>query len=181
MDGREEFSVFDPATLARAVRTSSPLVLRFLGGFDDSSRTAQAPGLPNHAAWTLGHLALTLHRAAERLDGSGLPERDFIEGAAAGDAERFGSESVAFGSKPVDEPGRYPSLARARAIFEGAVDRLASGIGTSSRERLAQSEPWGQGETTMGDLVVRMIVHNGTHAGQLADLRRALGMAGVIG
>ncbi|MFG0326337.1 MAG: DinB family protein [Phycisphaerales bacterium JB037] len=181
MDSPADFSAFDPATLARAVRTSSPLLLRFLGGFDESNRTTQAPGLPNHAAWTLGHLALTLHRAAERLDGSGLPERDFIAGAAAGDAERFGSESVAFGSRPVDEPGRYPSLERSRAIFEGAVDRLANGIGTSSRERLAQSEPWGRAETTMGDLIVRMIVHNGTHAGQLADLRRALGMPPVIG
>ena len=45
--------------LAEAIGSTRELLVRYLQGFDDANATAQAPGLPNHAAWTLGHLALT--------------------------------------------------------------------------------------------------------------------------
>jgi hypothetical protein len=33
----------------------------------------------------------------------------------------------------------------------------------------------------MSNLAVRMVFHTGTHAGQLADLRRALGLGSIFG
>jgi hypothetical protein len=57
---------------------SRDLLKRYLRGFDDSNSTLQAPGLPNHLAWTLGHLAINLHRTAERFDKQPLPASDFI-------------------------------------------------------------------------------------------------------
>src|SRR5256885_8582910 len=48
-----------------------------------SNHTAQPPGLPNHLAWSLGHLALAMHRAAERIDGAPVPGGDFAPGRSA--------------------------------------------------------------------------------------------------
>ena len=60
-------------TLAEGVVTSRTLVARYFPGFTDSNHTKQAPGLPNHFAWQMGHLALTMYRIAEKFDGRGLP------------------------------------------------------------------------------------------------------------
>ncbi len=171
-------------TLADGVQATKALTLRFLDGFEESQRTTQREGLPNHVAWNLGHLALTMHRASAHLDGADVPERDFLVGGSlegGGDAERFATESVAFRSRPVDEPTRYPSLARAKRIFENAVDRLASALRAASDATLEREIAWGANRMRLDQLAYRMIFHNGMHAGQIADLRRAMGMKGVIG
>lgn len=168
--------------LSDALRATKPFVTRFLAGFDDDNRTSQAPGMPNHAAWSMGHLALTMHRFAERFDGNTLPDSDFITGdGASGDSERFDTESVCFGSNPVDDPAIYPALAKSRRVFEDAIDRLTSALEGLDDAKLDEIQPWGSGEFPVAELAARIIFHNGTHAGQLTDLRRALGMSGVIG
>ncbi|MFG0285693.1 MAG: DinB family protein [Phycisphaerales bacterium JB039] len=167
------------AVLASAIDTSVPLLTRFLDGFDESNRTRQAPGLPNHACWSLGHCALTMLRVREKLSGQGLPESDFVAGPR-GDGSCFGTESVAFGSRPADDPAAYPSLARSRAIFEQAASALAAAIRSATDEQLDRPIPWGRAEITLAEMLPRMVFHNGTHAGQLVDLRRALGMPPVI-
>lgn len=172
------------AILAEGVLATRALTLRFLDGIDESLRTAQRPGLPNHVAWNLGHLALTMHRAAAHFDGADVPERDFLVGGSlegGGDAERFATESVAFRSRPVDDPTRYPSLARARRTFENAVDRLAAALRAAPDDALSREIPWGANRLALEQLAYRMIFHNGMHAGQIADLRRALGLKGVLG
>lgn len=167
--------------LASIVRASPPLLLRFVDGFDDSTRAVQAPGLVNHPAWILGHCALTMHRCAEKIDGDGLPEDDFFTGdGRAGDASRFDTESVCFGSIPVGEAALYPTLDRAAAIFEGSAERLARTLQHATPAQLEATHTWGTHEASVADLVSRMVNHNGTHAGQLIDLRRALGMPGIF-
>lgn len=171
-----------PATLAAVVRSTTPLLVRFLAGFDGRAGVRQAPGLPNHAVWCLGHCALTMHRLASRLDGGPLPEDAFVSGdGRGGDAERFDTESVSYASTPEDEASRYPGPARARVIFEAAAARLASAVASATPERLGEGMRWGDAEHPIGELVARVVFHNGTHAGQIVDLRRALGMPGVIG
>lgn len=167
--------------LAHGIELSQMLVKRYFAGFDDSNRTKQAPGLPNHFAWQLGHLALTMHRVAEKLDGGPLPATDFTP-TDRGDARSFGTESVAFGSKPSDTPANYPSAARCVEIFDGSCSRLARALRAAGPEKLAQQHPWGATGATssMHDLALRMLVHNGMHAGQLADLRRALSMGSIF-
>ena len=176
----------DPATLAAGIQSSGPLILRFLEGFDDDTRTRQAPGLPNHVAWTLGHLALTMHRAADYVTGFNEPQRlptsDWIHGdGTAGDPSRYDTESVAFGSRPVTEPAKYPRLLRAKEIFESALDRIATETAGATPKALEREVKWGSSTIVVGPLVHRIHFHNGTHAGQLIDLRRALGMPNVIG
>ncbi|GIW74807.1 MAG: hypothetical protein KatS3mg103_1329 [Phycisphaerales bacterium] len=170
--------------LAHNLLVCQALFERFLAGFDEASRTRQGPGLPNHLAWTLGHLALTAHRCTDRVlgaDGPGtLPAEDFLPGSV-GDADRYGAEGVAFGSTPVDDPSRYPTLARGLAIMHAAHERLAEALRRADAPALARTTPWGAGQTTVADLALRMGFHVATHAGQIIDLRRALGLGPVLG
>jgi hypothetical protein len=165
--------------LAESVLSSKALVGRYLAGFDDASHTRQAPMLPNHVAWNLGHLALTMHRVAGMIDGGSIPAADF---APAGEArgDRFVTESVAFGSKPGDDRAGYPALARCVQVFESACERLATAARNASDVKLQEQVPWGQGQTPLWLLVVRMCFHNGMHTGQIADLRRAFGFRSIF-
>jgi len=169
----------DAPTLAAAVRASGPLLLRFLEGFTDDNCTAQASALPNHVVWTLGHCALTMHRLALAMDGGALPESDFMQGDRRdGDHGRYDTESVCFGSVPMIDPARYPSMHRARCIFEAAIDRLAAAAEGCSD--LSREIEWHGNSIPAERLVLRVCFHNGCHAGQLTDLRRALALPPVI-
>lgn len=178
--------MYDPQTLVRLIETSTPLFERFLQGFDENTRAVQSRDCPNHAIWTLGHISLTMHRMADRVRGidepGPLPELDFFKGdGSGGDASRFDTESICFGSTPVPDARRYPTLARGRQVFRSACGRLSEAVGAADEAALRRESPWGSGRSPVGDLVMRVVLHNATHAGQLTDLRRALGMPRVIG
>jgi hypothetical protein len=129
----------------------------------------------------MGHLALILNRVAEKLDAQPLPADRFLRGDGSGGThEQFDTESVAFNSKPVDDPSRYPAWPRCVAIFDASIDRLSSALRRAADEQLDQTTRWGAGQTTIGNLAVRMVFHNGTHSGQLADLRRALSLGSIF-
>jgi len=167
--------------LANAVTESRDLLRRYLKGFDDTDHTKQASNLPNHVAWTLGQLALILNRVSGKLDGHPLPVDRFVKGdGSAGNRERFDTESIAFNSKPIGDPSRYPAWPRCVQIFDAAIDRLANALRQANDQQLDSATRWGAGETTIGNLATRMVFHNGTHAGQLADLRRALNMGSIF-
>ncbi len=169
--------------LAHNILQCESLFERFLAGFDDSNRTKQAPAIPNHLAWTLGHLALTAHRCTHRVNGSNepgeLPAAAFVMGER-GDATRFATESVAFGSTPTDEPDRYPSLERSIEIMHDAHRALADALRNASQHALARPTPWGGGHASVSDLALRMGFHIATHAGQIIDLRRGLGFERIM-
>jgi hypothetical protein len=171
----------DKDMLAEAVLASKELVTRYLAGFDDANRMKQAPGLPDHAAWTLGHCALTMHRVAEKLDDRALPESDFVTGdGREGDAKRYDTESVCFDSKPVDDAAIYPMIDRGREVFEAACDRLGAAASNAVQSKLDEEIQWGPAPIPLWRLVLRVSLHNGAHAGQLVDLRRGLGLERVI-
>jgi hypothetical protein len=166
--------------IAEGILSCKPWLARYLVGFDESNHTRQAPGLPNHVAWCLGHLALTMHRVAEKLDGKPPSESDFIAGAARGDKSRYATESVCFGSRPADDPAAYPAFARCREIYDRACDRLGAAVRAADDRTLDSNVRWGIGDTPLWALAQRMLFHNGDHTGQIADLRRALGMKPII-
>lgn len=170
------------AAVADAVEQSKGLLTRYLAGLGDEHIVLQSPGLPNHLAWQLGHLALTMHRCCELGGGGGLPEADFITGDGhSGSATRYDTQSVCYGSTPAPEPRLYPGLARARTIYEAACDRLAAQARAASREQLERGVPWGGGEHPWRQVAMRMVFHNGMHTGEIVDLRRALGLPKVVG
>jgi hypothetical protein len=169
-------------SLAAAIESTKVLMARYLKGFDDGNHLRQAPGLPNHAAWNLGHCALTMHRACELLDGKGPPETDFVLKVDRGDASRFGTESVAFGSTPVADAAAYPPFARCVEIYNAACDRVAALARNGDDALLQKAVPWGAAGQTLAAhlLLARLIFHNGFHTGQIADLRRATKMGSIF-
>lgn len=177
---------FDARTLEAMVRASGPLFTRFLDGFDDQTRVAQAPALPNHVSWTIGHVSLIMHRAADLVRGftgpQNLPTSDWVHGdGTAGDPGRYDTESVCYGSTPSPVASKYPRLARAVEIFNAAIDRLASDTAGASPASLVREIAWGNRPIIAAMLVHRVVFHTATHAGQITDLRRSLGLGPVIG
>lgn len=165
------------SVIADTIELSKANLARYLVGFDDATSTRQAANLPNHVRWNIGHLALTMHRVAEKADGKPLPESDF---AAATQAGRFHTEPVAFGSKPADEEIAYPPLARCVEIYNAAVDRLSAAARALPDARITEPAAWAGGQTPLYQLIVRMAYHNGFHIGQIADMRRALGFKSIF-
>jgi hypothetical protein len=191
--------------LAAQVLETKPLLTRFLVGFNNVTHVRQTPDLPNHLAWTLGHLALTMHRVASLLEGKpwsapALPEpapgtdthpsipasfapKDFVTGhGEAGSRDRgvIDTEAVAFGSKPEERHDRYPSLERCQQIYANAADRLAEVVRSLPDDRLDAPITWGNAQMPAWSLITRMVFHNGMHTGQIVDLRRALGFKSIF-
>jgi len=153
--------------LADGVMQSIDLLKRYLPGFDDSNALKQAPHLPNHVTWCLGHLAITMHRISERIAQRELP----LE---------WNPEAFAFGSTPSTDPKANPTFAEVQLRFETATQLLAKTLRELNDADLERTIPWGAGQTTVRDAALRMVFHNGTHCGQIVDLRRALGMPRVL-
>ena len=171
--------------LAEAVLSTKSLLARYLVGFNDVTHVRQTPDLPNHLAWNLGHLAITMHRVAEKIDSKPLPSTDFIKGDGFGgsrDKGYFDTEAISFGSKPEERHDRFPSLARCIAIFNGAADRLAAAARACTDAQLDQTYPWGPAgqQFPLWALIMRMVFHNGFHTGEIADLRRALAFKSIF-
>ncbi len=153
--------------LASAVESTGDLLIRFLDGFDDTNATAQAQALPNHVAWTLGHLALTMHRAAERIAGQTY-------------ALTWDSEPYAFGSTPTAERDEYPPLAELIQRYRRSLKLVSDAARHAGDGGLHKEVSWGRSTTIARDLLLRMVWHNGVHCGEIIDLRRALGLGTVI-
>jgi hypothetical protein len=184
-------------TIADTIALSQTLITRYFAGFNNTNHTLQPFGLPNHFAWTLGHLAYIMQRAAEKIDDQPPPPSDFIlsgssggaaggtgvppvSGAPATPPTRFTSAAVSFGSTPVNDPAQYPTTARSLEIFNTACARLIAATRAASDDKLRQASKWGAADLPIRDIILRMPFHNGTHAGQLADIRRALGFKSIF-
>lgn len=153
--------------LADGVLQSAELLKRFLPGFDDTNAVKQTPHLPNHVVWCLGHLAITMHRVSERISQRELPLD-------------WDPEPFAFGSKPSPDPKANPSFAQVQQRFDSSVQALTRILRELDDADLDRSLQWGAGQTTVRDVAMRMMFHNGNHCGQIVDLRRALGMPRII-
>ena len=165
------------SVIAETVELTKAALGRYLAGFDDASSVRQATNLPNHVRWNIGHLALTMNRVAEKLDGKTMPESDFAAAPAPG---RFHTEAVSFGSAPADDSAKYPPLARCVEIYNAAIDRLAAAARAAPESKLTEMVPWVNTQIPLYLLVVRMCFHNGFHTGQIADMRRALGFKSIF-
>ncbi|MBY0308270.1 MAG: DinB family protein [Phycisphaerales bacterium] len=172
--------------LAEVTLLNKQLVGRYLVGFNDVTAVRQTPDLPNHVAWTLGHLAVTMHRVAALIEGEGapgLPPKDLISGggfAGSRDKGYIDADAVAFGSRPEERHDKYPTLARCVEIFNNACDRLAAAVRSCDEAALDRVVPFGSMQMPVWALVARMAFHNGFHTGQIADLRRALGFRSIF-
>lgn len=125
----------------------------------------------NHVVWTLGHLACTYAWFSTTINGKSavtLPES--YNGL-------FG-----MGTKPVADAGAYPSVAELRRHYDGAFAAYLKQV-----EGLSDAEAWGACASDTGgfagsklDAAYKCAWHDGWHLGQIADLRRALGLAPIM-
>jgi hypothetical protein len=102
------------------------------------------------------------------------------DGRHLGPSGRFDTESVCFGSTPPADPAAFPPLVRCIAVFDQAAQRLADHVLRLEEEMLDAPIAWGNAQISGAAALTRMVFHNGTHTGQIADLRRALGMKSIF-
>ena len=138
----------------------------------DEQMVWQPHGVVNHPAWILGHLALSSDGLARRLGlESTLPD---------GWAETFGAGGVPSGAAD-DFPGRDRILDELAAQHARVADAVATANPTFFAapfpdERRRQTFP------TLGDYAAFvMTAHEGSHIGQIAAWRRAMGLGSATG
>jgi hypothetical protein len=154
-------------SLSRVVAFNTNLLERMIGDIPPERMCEQPPGLPNHPAWILGHLAFVRFAMTKQL---GIESSDFREEWAP----LFGR-----GSTPCSEDNKYPGKDELWDAFKRLQSTVMERVVTLTSEELAQPhtvEPLKAPFPTLGDLLLQMLTsHDGLHAGQLSDWRRTLG------
>lgn len=139
----------------------------------DGDMVLHPPGVPNHAAWTLGHVIHSFEATAGEIG---------VEPWLPGDWEsRFG-----YGSSPAAVAAGNPGKAALVKALEEASDRLRAALLSIDVATLAEPLPDKAVRAmlpTKGHALLQIIAaHTAFHAGELAVWRRAIGRqpAGVF-
>jgi uncharacterized damage-inducible protein DinB len=132
----------------------------------DEDMVLQPPGVPNHAAWTLGHVIHSCEAMAGELG---------MEPWLPGEWEsQFG-----YGSSPAAVVSQHPSKAELLAALEEASRRLRAALLGMDETALAEPLPDERVREmlpTKGHALLQVVAaHTAFHAGQLAAWRRAIG------
>ncbi len=154
--------------LLRWVRGASEM---FLKDFPQDRFTFQPSKTDNHASWVLGHLASTdVWLASElKIPGVTIPES--------------WSKVYGQGSKPVNDAAAYPKPAEVRAAFDKTRAAILAWLDTAPDSALTGDlkEKTGGFATDPIDMLLKIAWHEGWHMGQLASIRKALGLPSVLG
>jgi uncharacterized damage-inducible protein DinB len=144
-------------------------VERSVADLSEQQMVEQPIGVPNHGAWTLGHIIVSCQGMAAELGAEPWLPDDW--------ESLFG-----YGSTPSPDRSRYPTKAELLAVLADAAKRLRQTLLAADESVLSRPLP---DETfpTMRELLLQVVVaHTAYHAGQLAVWRRAIGResAGVF-
>ncbi len=147
---------------------------RLLDDVEDGRLAEQPPGIRNHAAWQLGHIAYSLEGANHMLGGSfALP---------AGWSDKYG-----MGSEPLADRSAYPSKAELLGQLGEASDAAASAVRGCDAAALDAANPvpdptFQKMMPTLGDAVTFLVnSHYAYHLGQVSGWRRAIGLGSALG
>jgi hypothetical protein len=140
---------------------------KLVGDLDDVQMTRQPVGVPNHPAWTLGHIIFSFQ---------GIGEEIGLEPWLPADWEkRFGT-----GSTPVADVGTYPTKHELLGTLADAERRVREQLITLDDAALRDPLPDERVREilpTLGHAVLHVLVgHTAAHLGQLAVWRRAMGL-----
>jgi hypothetical protein len=142
-----------------------------LADFPAEKAAYQPSPTDNHVLWALGHLALTDKWVAGVLDipGVDVPEAYF---------SLFGA-----GSAPVGDAKAYPALADMKRVFESSRAALLKWYQSAPAEALKKdlSEKSHGFTTDPIDCLFKLAWHEGWHFGQVANVRKALGLPNKLG
>jgi uncharacterized damage-inducible protein DinB len=132
----------------------------------DEELVLQPPGVPNHAAWTLGHVIHSCEAMAGELGVEPWLPTDW--------ESKFG-----YGSSPAALVQERPSKAALLAALAEASHRLWTALLRLDETALAEPLPDERVREmlpTKGDAILQVVAaHTAFHAGQLAAWRRAIG------
>lgn len=148
--------------LLRSFETTIGFVEKSVADLSEQEMVEQPPGVPNHAAWTLGHIIFSCQGVAMELDQQAWLPEDW-------------ESAFGYGSTPLPDVSRYPKKPEMLTLLADASHRLCDSIRALDASELQQSLP---DETfpTMAHLLVQIVGgHTAYHAGQLAVWRRAIG------
>lgn len=136
-------------------------------GFPDNHACFQATPTDNHLLWTLGHLAATNGWFVTLLDAnakSNVPENYNA---------LFGMES-----KPLPDAAKYPAFATVRKVYEDSFAQLVKvfeGLPESQMSSPVVGNGYGFCNSKV-DVAMKSAWHEGYHFGQVAGLRKVLGI-----
>lgn len=155
------------AELVNCFDRTATYIRGLVADLSDEEMILQPPGVPNHAAWTVGHVIHSYQAIAGALGVSPwLP--DTWEPV-------FG-----YGSSPRDVvDSAYASKDILMTQFAEACDRLRGALLSTEESRLRDPLPDPESSETFAstaDALVQVVAaHTAYHAGQLAAWRRAIG------
>jgi hypothetical protein len=143
---------------------------------DDKCVHQQHP-TSNHVAWTLGHMASTYAWLATTIDANAASGGTGAFALPESYAKLFGG-----GSKPSANMKDYPPLAESRKRYNEAFAAYLKMV-----EGLSEKDAWSPCAIETGgfasskiDGAYKCAWHDGWHLGQIADLRRALGLPPIM-
>lgn len=157
--------------LAAHLRFCHATTEKLMESTPDEHALAQLPGAANHIAWTLGHHAVSQAWFASMLTGSmpSVPERYNA---------LFGMHSV-----PQPDAALYPPLDELKSYWKSTFTALIEAVDALTDSDLpgAPAQDSGGFITSKFDAIAKAAWHDGWHAGQLAALRRGLGLPPALG
>ena len=142
-----------------------------LKDYPEAKYTWQTSPSDNHPTWVLGHIALTDAWIGGVLGIKGIANPD-------GWDKLFGS-----GSKPVNDPKAYPSIAEVKKTFDTNRAAVVNWLEAAGDTDLAipLTEKTGGFMTDPIDGMFKLAWHEGWHFGQVATLRKAQGLKPIMG
>lgn len=156
------------ATALWAMDFSKRQLEGLLTGFEGDAWIAQPCAGANHALWQIGHLAMAYNFFASKF----------------ADIEPLGEEwntLFGMGSEPKPEIGAYAAPAEVLDVMWRERQTLIDAMTGADAPKLdADWEAMGSIETA-AQMMAFVPIHDATHAGQLAMIRKHLGMERVFG
>ncbi|HXY32928.1 MAG TPA: DinB family protein [Planctomycetaceae bacterium] len=123
----------------------------------------------NHALWTLGHLATVNQYFMMKLGGR--------------DGTLFEKNKAMFFAKsqPSPDAATYPPIGVIRDYFTTSRAAFRSWVESLSDEQLSAPPPeeFQKFAPTLGNILMRLLWHEGMHYGQLTVIRKSLGLKPV--
>lgn len=144
---------------------------KFASGFADSQVTAQPSPTSNHLLWSLGHLAISNAWFASLIDGAPVGVSDEWD-------KLFGMKS-----KPVTDAAAYPPFAEVLSAYHKSAERIEDAARSRTDADMLKPCATDSGGFCSDklDSVAKAAWHEGWHLGQIAELRKALGLPSAMG
>lgn len=154
------------AELVNCLDRATAYIQATIADLADEELTLQPRGVPNHAAWTVGHIVHSWQAIGAELGAASWLPHDW-------------ETSFGYGTSPAAIETRHASKAALAASLVEANERLRAVLLELDATRLPEPLPRADARelfASTGDALLQLVVaHTAFHAGQLAAWRRAIG------